>query len=157
MSINADPLLGGATRKAAAAGDEARGEEEEGKIVFIEDDVNVLSRVTYWWVNGLVVLGRSRALVDADLGVACRRDRVTADNRLHARLQSYAPGTLTGMLLLREAILLDKTDLLVGGLCALFGQMMMLVPPLCISELVKLIERCQATECGDYDSIFLGL
>ena len=132
---------------------EACQEFTEGRIKFVHDFSNFLSRCTFSWMQSMLKLGNSRPLETEDLGDLPQVDRAAVN---HARFTNVWEAEKTRAAwkhatpsLWRSIFLAFKGDILMQAALRLVGDLLSFIGPLCLKQIVTYVEKTLKSDGDD--------
>jgi hypothetical protein len=132
---------------------EACQEFTEGRIKFVHDFSNFLSRCTFSWMQAMLKLGNSRPLELEDLGDLPQVDRAAVN---HARFTNVWEAEKTRAArkhatpsLWRSIFLAFKGDILMQAALRLVGDLLSFIGPLCLKQIVTYVEKTLKSDGDD--------
>ena len=125
-------------------GDDDCAEFKKGRVKFVHDSANFLSRLTYFWLDSVLWLGGSRPLEFDDLGDLPSVDKADINHqrfskvwekeKIRAAEHKKCPSLWRAYFLVYRALFIK------GALCRLCGDLLSLIGPLCLKQIVKYVE-----------------
>ncbi|XP_028395271.1 ATP-binding cassette sub-family C member 9-like [Dendronephthya gigantea] len=118
---------------------------QEGKIKFVHDFSNFLSRCTFSWMYDMLKLGNSRPLEPEDLGDLPSVDKADHNHKhfmkvweaekVRAAKKQTTPSIWLAFFLTYRKIILTAAT------CRLIGDLLSFIGPLCLKQIVAYVER----------------
>lgn len=119
-------------------------EFQEGRVKFVHDFANFLSRLTFSWLDSMLRLGSSRPLELDDLGDLPSGDKADINHQRFLKVwekeKIRAAKHKTGASLWRTFLNCHRVLLIKAGLCRLCGDLLSFIGPLCLKQIVKYVE-----------------
>ena len=119
-------------------------EFKEGRVKFVHDSANFLSRLTYFWLDSMLRLGSSRPLEFDDLGDLPSVDKADVNHQRFSKVwekeKIRAAEHKKCPSLWRAHFLAYRVLLVKSGLCRLCGDLLSFIGPLCLKQIVKYVE-----------------